>query len=875
MAIRKQNVILQLANSFVIDSPQPSNINYWWNLGSLLAVCLIIQLATGIFLAMHYSSNITLAFSSVEHIMRECALVSNIESVESTTPIIIDCYFIVIIIAFKYYDLGKSNKLKEWVAVWERVIQFVPEQIIDNLKRIIYGYVKKLDTYKWNINSQVVLTGIWRLLCIKANINVSRYISYLYYAHYCKSTVDILISDAQGPKDKLTLKSDVSELGELTATDSNVERDQNLRSSNDVGNDNMAKGDSDLWTSMKPSNDQHDDDKKSSRKPVRKTRPVLVVEASKRLKKYISTDNKYYNINELIADPFFLIACYEDIKSKPGNMTKGIDNYTLDGINGSWFIKTAKKLKDGTYNFNPARLVEIPKSNGKTRTLSITSPRDKIVQKAFAVILEAIYEPLFKSSSYGFRPKLGVHDALLKIKLQGAAYSWAIQGDISKCFDSIPHSIIRKEINKTIACPNTKAFINKLITYPYVDEAGIIKKTQIGVPQGTVCSPVIANIVLHLLDEYMENYTKTFYSSKLRKHNTVYTKLQHLRKKALENKEYKLAIKYLTQMRRTTGYNPMDPDFRRMLFVRYADDFIVLVTGTYKECEIIRNNIASFLQSKCGLTLNTDKTIITSMKKHFKFLGASIINNPTKDYVVYDKGLKTWKKAHIRTLVKAPIRELEDKLITSGLLKRNKLGKLFPKGRTNLFTANNYDIIRWYNSKVNGILSFYSFASNYPKISTIIWYLKASCALTLANKYKLKTMAKAFGKFGKNLTDPETGEQFNQPSNFKVKNKFNTGKPINLSILDKTINSSWSNKLTDTSFGKACCVCESTNNIEMHHLRKIANIRASLRFNGYKSGQLISAMSRKQVPLCTYHHDLLHSGGLNHWEYNKVVNYKK
>lgn len=71
MAIRKSNPYLSLANSYLIDSPQPSSINYWWNLGSLLGLCLVIQIASGIFLAMHYSSHIELAFDAVEHIMRD------------------------------------------------------------------------------------------------------------------------------------------------------------------------------------------------------------------------------------------------------------------------------------------------------------------------------------------------------------------------------------------------------------------------------------------------------------------------------------------------------------------------------------------------------------------------------------------------------------------------------------------------------------------------------------------------------------------------------------------------------------------------------------------------------------------------------------
>nr|YP_227554.1 apocytochrome b [Candida metapsilosis]AAX73029.1 apocytochrome b [Candida metapsilosis]ACB37035.1 apocytochrome b [Candida metapsilosis]AEX57348.1 apocytochrome b [Candida metapsilosis]AEX57363.1 apocytochrome b [Candida metapsilosis]AEX57378.1 apocytochrome b [Candida metapsilosis] len=71
MPIRKSNTYLSLVNSYLIDSPQPSSINYWWNVGSLLGLCLVIQIASGIFLAMHYSSNIELAFNSVEHIMRD------------------------------------------------------------------------------------------------------------------------------------------------------------------------------------------------------------------------------------------------------------------------------------------------------------------------------------------------------------------------------------------------------------------------------------------------------------------------------------------------------------------------------------------------------------------------------------------------------------------------------------------------------------------------------------------------------------------------------------------------------------------------------------------------------------------------------------
>jgi retron-type reverse transcriptase len=216
-----------------------------------------------------------------------------------------------------------------------------------------------------------------------------------------------------------------------------------------------------------------------------------------------------------------------------------------------------------------------------------------------------------------------------------------IQGDIDKCFDSIPHSIIRREINKVIGCPNMRSLIDKVIAYPISNKDNIIIKNKIGTPQGTICSPILANIVLDVFDKYMENYISIFNKGKLKRHNSEYIKLQYLRKKAIQNEEHSLAIQYLVQMRKLNSYDNMDSSFRRMYYIRYADDFIILVTGSHKECIEIRENITQFLKENCGLTLNKDKTLITSMRKHFKFLGASIVNNPTKDYVVYDKGLNT------------------------------------------------------------------------------------------------------------------------------------------------------------------------------------------------------------------------------------------
>lgn len=239
-----------------------------------------------------------------------------------------------------------------------------------------------------------------------------------------------------------------------------------------------------------------------------------------------------------------------------------------------------------------------------------------------------------------------------------------------------------------------RALIDKVIAYPVKQADNSVIKSKIGTPQGTVCSPILANIVLNVFDQYMVEYRNNFNIGKYKKHNPKYSALQELRKKALKNKDYKLAIHYLVEMRKITSYDPMDSSFKRLLYIRYADDFVILTSSTYKECVDIKMNITKFLKDNLGLELNKDKTIITSTKKHFNFLGATIVNNPTKDYVVYDKGLKTFKKAHIRSLVKAPIKDILTKLLKNGLISRNRLNQYFPNGRTSLFNHPHYTILR-------------------------------------------------------------------------------------------------------------------------------------------------------------------------------------
>jgi len=582
-------------------------------------------------------------------------------------------------------------------------------------------------------------------------------------------------------------------------------------------------------------------------------------------------DKKFFNLLDILSDPLYLVACYEEIKGKKGNMTPGSDNYTIDGLDWNWFVKTAETLRKGSIKFSPARRIEIPKSNGKSRPLGIGSPREKIVQKAIHAILEAIYEPLFLEYSHGFRPLRSIHSALRKIYLTGNKYSWVIQGDITKCFDSIPHHIIMKLTSQKIGDPRVLELISKFLKAGYLEPSGNLVKPSVGTPQGGILSPLLCNIVLHQFDLFMDKTIKIFRKGNKRKDSPAYKKALYLRKKETDPKVRK---NLLTALRTLNSNDRMDPNFKRLEYIRYADDFVILVTGSIHEATHIKNNAKEFLRRACGLELNSEKTVITNVADNkWSFLGAEIVKlkkNPS--FLVSSRFGR--QVGNSRLLVKAPIDKLLDKLIKAGFIRRNSKGILLPKMYGAVMNLDHADILTFYNSKLKGLLNFYSFAANRNKLGRILWLLRASCALTLARKYKLGTMRQAFYKFGNFLKCPYTDKVIFIPDSLKVLHDYK--RSVHSPLPDEIINISWAGKLTKTSFGKTCAICGTSSNIEMHHLRSVKDVRSKyLSKETLSVSRFAGAIRRKQIPLCSYHHQLYHKGELSHQDIISIANYDK
>lgn len=293
-----------------------------------------------------------------------------------------------------------------------------------------------------------------------------------------------------------------------------------------------------------------------------------------------------------------------------------------------------------------------------------------------------------------------------------------IQGDISKCFDKIPHKIVIELLRKKIVDPRFLEIIKKFLENGVQDaKTKVIHKTTLGIPQGGILSPILCNIVLDLFDKYMEEQIVRYNQGARRGHNREYQKLEYQRRKSKSMGERR---KLLTEMRRIGNVNKFDPNFKRMKYIRYADDFIILTIGTKDETIMIKNNVKEFLRTHCGVDLNMDKTVITNLRDDkFKFLGAEI-TKLERNTTFIRKRATSKILATGRLLIKAPIKSLLNKLKEKNFIRQNNDQIYFPQHIGYLINLTHYDIVSHYNSKIYGILNFFSFASNLNKLGRII-----------------------------------------------------------------------------------------------------------------------------------------------------------
>lgn len=546
---------------------------------------------------------------------------------------------------------------------------------------------------------------------------------------------------------------------------------------------------------------------------------------------------------------------YEKIKSKPGNMTPGEDGETLDGMSNEWIQGTIRKMKDRSFQFKPAVRKLIPKPNGKLRPLGIPTPKDKVVQEAVRTIIEPLFESRFKDSSHGFRPNRSPHTALKQIR-GWSGITWMIEGDIKSYFDNIDHYVLANLLEREIKDQNLIALYWKLVKAGYVNNGHREPHSLTGVPQGGVLSPLLSNVYLHPFDVYMEKLKKEYTTAgRLSKVNPKYNKIRLAEKRLRQRKD--LNPQELSELKSLTDERCQTPSIQRigtrLYYCRFADDWVIGITGNKELAERVQNLAEEFLRTELKIELNRKKTKVTHLvSDKALFLGTEIGRRGPK----YNESMRTRiggkiiRKQSSRTVLTAPINKLVSKLQDQGYC--DNAGK--PKAITKWIYLRPENIISRYNAVLRGILNYYSFVENRNLLQRIVWILRFSACFTLSRKWNISP-TKVFKKLGSQLTiKGEKNEVVisldipvslaRTPNRFMISSdaKFD---PYKVKLYDVR---------SQSVLDKPCLLCGTVEKVEMHHVKHIRK--------GPVKGftQVMAQLNRKQIPVCRSCHKLIHEG---------------
>jgi len=568
------------------------------------------------------------------------------------------------------------------------------------------------------------------------------------------------------------------------------------------------------------------------------------------------------------------------------NVTPGIDGETKAEITKSRLQKLHEELNSQTYQPKPSKKVAIPKPDGGVRHLGIASQIDKVVQGAILTILEPILEKTFKKESFGFRPGIGCHNALKHIKYQWKAITWIINVDIKKCFDKINHELLLKKLENFCDQPLVE-LIRKLLKAGYVDINNLNDRAEyveIGTPQGSLISPILCNLYLHELDEFVletlvKEYNKGTNRPKIPEYSKRYT-LNAVDKTLIETypnlKKALMRAKHneFVKSGRFSATDGQDPEYRRLHYVRYADDFILGFIGPKKEAEDIAKEIkAKLLDMK--LEANEEKSkIYHSSENGIKYLGMYIRffthnkivtrENETSDSDI-TRQINANKQQAVNTAhFRAPIDRMLKKLTDKGIAKAREDGSIRGTAYIKLSMLEDGKIVSRFSAIIRGILNYYSCINHRSDLWKVFAILRKSCALTLAHKHKMGSAARVYAKFGPNLriknTAGETIQVLEYPKSLKTKIDFKTrsGSIQYPAIMDIEIDKVEGSHKTNLKTSDKCEYegCEETGNLESHHINPMSSISKRKDLTAFEKALL--QRKRKVVMLCKKHHNLVH-----------------
>ncbi|UIX30537.1 reverse transcriptase/maturase family protein [Streptomyces sp. GQFP] len=444
-------------------------------------------------------------------------------------------------------------------------------------------------------------------------------------------------------------------------------------------------------------------------------------------------------------NPNLYLLAYGRVYANHGAMTPGACGETADGMSEAKIGHITEAMRHERYRFRPVRRVHIPKSNGKTRPLGLPSWSDKLVGEVMRLLLEAYYEPRFSGRSHGFRPGRGCHTALSEVAHKWTGTTWFIEGDISDCFGSLDHEVLLAILSEKIRDNRFLRLIQQMLKAGYLEDWKW-HATLSGSPQGGVLSPLLSNIYMDRLDTFVETVLIPEYTrGTTRRKNPEYQKLENAiwntRQRLAKRKEHTESAQvrqWRKELRRHPVGDPHDPGYRRLRYIRYADDHLLGFTGPKAEAETVKQRLAAFLRDDLKLELNQGKTLVTHGRTQAaRFLGYDITVQHA-DAKVSRGGRVNRGMRSINGKVSLRVPKDVIKAKCAPFLKRGKPAHLDP-----LTGCTPFDIVSLYGAQYRGIVQYYLLAGDVWKLDRLKGVMLTSLLKTLAAKHRSRVTSMA------------------------------------------------------------------------------------------------------------------------------------
>ena len=400
-------------------------------------------------------------------------------------------------------------------------------------------------------------------------------------------------------------------------------------------------------------------------------------------------------------NPQLYLLAYGRIYSNKGAMTPGVTGETAAGMSLGKIERIIDAMRHERYRFAPARRVYIPKKNGKKRPLGLPTWTDKLVGEVIRLLLEAYYDPQFSGRSHGFRPRRGCHTALTDVANTWTGTTWFVEGDISDCFGSFDHNMMIEILSEKILDNRFLRLMRNMLQAGYMED-WVWGATLSGSPQGGVTSPILSNIYLHKLDSFVEQVLIPEYTrGERRRHNPDYHKWSKVIERARRRGDRTEVREARKRRRPLPSMDTRDPGYRRLRYVRYADDHLLGFTGPKAEAEQIKQRVAKFLREDLKLELSDEKTLITHARTGAaRFLGYEITAH--HDHSKGARG-RRWTDGFIKLNVPRSVIKAK----TARYMRRGK-----PAHRSDLVNQNDYTIVATLGAEYRGLVQYYLLAGN-------------------------------------------------------------------------------------------------------------------------------------------------------------------